>query len=427
MMKKALFILLTTALLSTGLSAADTVSQQKFLDAIKSRELGNLETAIKSLEELLVASPNLGRARIELSVAYYRSKLFNKAREAAQIVFEDPNTPEEVKLTVTLFLAEIDAQEKAYNFAQAQEAQNRSRFSAQVAIGRGHDSNVNAGPSSGTITIGDTVLDFTPGTLPKGDTFTTYNAKLNHSYTIKNLLNIGSKPVKMLWQSSAGIYSKQYDGETAYTFDVVTVSTGAAFLSQTNWRASIPLQFDYIRLGSETTGLYTTLSPSYTLIQNKTEYSITPSFQHRSFKDQSNSGIEGNRFGVSVDAVHQFNNKLMARIGASYHESHLGESFESNDEKSVFTDLFYKAWQDGTVYFNARYIEKDFNSEDPTFLVTRTDDYDAYTLGVTHKFREGKLANWGINAKAVYTNNRSNIASDQYDRELMQVELSYSF
>lgn len=426
-MKKGIVLLLGGLLLSGVANAEELSSQQKFMDALKSRELGNLEAAISTLEDLLVASPNLGRARIELSVAYYRSKLFDKAREAAEVVLNAEDTPDEVKLTVTLFLAEIDAQEEAYKISQARAINERHRFRGQVAIGRGHDDNVNAGPSSGTITVGDTTFNFTPGTLPTGDTFTTYNAKLNHSFAFNKFLNIGSKPVKMLWQTSVGAYSKQYDGETAYTFDVVTINTGAAFLSQTNWRASIPLQFDYIRLGSETTGLYTTLAPSYTLVQNKTEYSITPSWQNRSFKSKSNSNIEGDRYGVSADVTHQINTKLMARLGASYHESDLDKNFESNEETSYFGDIYYKAWQDGTIYLNARYIEKNYDAIDPTFLVTRSDDYDAYTLGVSHKFRDGKLTNWGVNAKVTFTNNRSTISSDEYDRELFQAELSYSF
>lgn len=426
-MKKGIALMLGGLLLSGAANADELTNQQKFMDALKSRELGNLEAAISTLEDLLVASPNLGRARIELAVAYYRSKLFDKAREAAEMVLDAGDTPDEVKLTVTLFLAEIDAQEEAQKLSQARAIGERHNFSGQVAIGRGHDDNVNAGPSSGTITIGDTTLDFTPGTLPAGDSFTTYNAKLNHSFAFNKLLNIGSKPVKMLWQTSVGAYTKQYDGETAYSLDVLTVNTGAAFLSQTNWRASIPLQFDYIRLGSETTGVYTTLSPSYTLIQNNTEYTITPSWQNRSFKSKSNSNLEGNRYGITADAAHQFNSKLMARIGASYHESHLDKSFESNEETSYFGNVYYKAWQDGTIYLSARYIEEEYNAIDPTFLVTRSDDYDAYTLGVSHKFRDGKLTNWGVNAKVTFTNNRSSITSDEYDREIFQAEVSYSF
>ena len=427
MKKTILSLVLSSLVFSANSFAVDAELEKKFLDAVESREAGDLAKAISELENILAASPNLGRARIELAVAYYRSKLFNEARKAAQTVLNDPNTPEEVRLTVTLFLAEIDAQEIAYQAAQEKAAKERHQFSGLVKLGVGTDDNVNAGPSGGTITIGDTVLNFTPGTLPRDDEFVALTARLNHRYTMPELLNIGSKPVKGLWQSTAGIYTKQYQTDNDYTLDVFTLSTGPAFLSQTNWHASIPLQIDYIRLGSDDLGVYTSLSPTYTLIHNDTEFTINPLWQNREYDQVANEGIEGEYYGVSIDALHKFNDKVTGRLGVSAHEGDFDDSHSSFSETSVFGSVLFNAWENGTVYLDGRLIDKDYDAVHPTYALQRDDEYNSVSLGAVHTFKEGDLAKWSINAKATVTDNSSNIAAFDYDREVYVLEVSRNF
>jgi hypothetical protein len=427
--KKSVAVLLAIVIAHSPavLAEVNPETEQKFLEAIKSRDTGNLAKAIKALEAILATEPNLGRARAELAVAYYRLRYFDKAREAAKVALNDPKIPDEVKLSISLFLAEIDAQQIAYQQSQKRASQERHEYTGVLTVGAGNDDNVNVGPSGGTITINDTTLNFTPDTLPREDNFTIINARVNHTYTMQERLNIGSKPVKGLWRSTAGFYEKRYPTESDYKLRVFTLSTGPAFLSQTNWRASIPLQVDYIRLGGEALGYYTSISPTYTLVSKNTELTFNPLWQDRTYQQTSNEGIEGDYYGLSVDVVHKFTPKLTARAGMARYVGDFMDSHSGFEENALFAGVNYGAWNNGTVYFNARSTNKQYQAVHPIYNAEREDNLERFTLGALHSFKDGVLADWSINLKVTQTNSQSNIVAFDYDREVYQIEFTHGF
>jgi len=410
---------------NTFAAAEDDLINDKFLAALESREAGDLVKAIEQLKALLDIAPNIGRVRLEMAVAYYRLKLFDEAIASAEDVVADPNTPEDVVLTVSLFLAELEASKEAQKAVESVKHQ----FLGNVSLSFGQDTNVNAGPSSGTIIIGGATLTFTPGTLPQQGTYISASAGMSHQYAVSNSLNIGSKPVTLLWNSSVNVSTKVYDELTAFSLDVLTLSTGPAFLSQTNWRANVQMQFDYITLGSEVLGQYTSLTPSYTLILNdaKTELTATGSFLKSQFHRDSNDNIEGDRYGLTLDLAHKFSEKISTSIGLSHHESDLDASFESNKEEAFFADVFFSAWENGTVYMNYRYTEKDYDKINPIFAITREDAKDVWTFGVSHRITTGMIADWSLNAKVTKTDNDSNITPFEYEREEISLTASKRF
>ncbi|MBU3990575.1 MAG: tetratricopeptide repeat protein, partial [Gammaproteobacteria bacterium] len=99
------------ALLAVGLSPAvaqETVDVEKlFKEGIFQREQGNVFTSIEALETVLSNQPSLHRARLELAVAYFRAMNYEQAQQQAQRVLDDPKTPENVRLAVLAFMAQI--------------------------------------------------------------------------------------------------------------------------------------------------------------------------------------------------------------------------------------------------------------------------------------------------------------------------------
>ena len=101
--------------------------QDDFDQAMQAVDQNKLRTARERLTSLLTTNPSLSRARLELARVYYLSEDYPKAREEAQRVADDPNTPPAVRATVLAFLAQIDADQKTKHRAASVDAFNLCR------------------------------------------------------------------------------------------------------------------------------------------------------------------------------------------------------------------------------------------------------------------------------------------------------------
>ena len=398
---------------------APTLNEQ-FLNAIQLRDGGDLFQAINILERLLSTSPRLNRARLELAVAYYRAALFEDAQKAAETVLNAPDTPEQVKDTIQLFLTEVAASKKA---AQ----QNRHSTSGILAAGLGHDDNVNVGPNSSFIDIGGVQLELSPDAAPQSDLFGIMSAQLNHTYRMPGSFSFGGEPVQGLWQSLFSLYRKQYETENDFHVDVISIGTGPAFLSQSNWWAKLDLQADYIRLGDDTLGIYTTVSPSYSFIKNNNEITLKASWLHREFSGNSNEGMDGNRFGLGVELMHPINNRWATQLSADIYNQDARDESESYDSYELAAGLYWQGWEDGTLYTKATHARSDYSGDEILFARSRDEHENSIELGVNHDFRAGEWTNWGLNAQIVYTENHSNIDLYDYDRTVLLIQATRQF
>ncbi|MFY9477482.1 MAG: hypothetical protein WAQ08_07440 [Aquabacterium sp.] len=138
-----------------ALAQSTSPADEQYRQALYQRETGEPYTAIETLESLLSANPTLNRARMELAVAYYRTLNFARAKAESQRVLDDPQTPENVKLSVLSFLKQLELEEKAA-------FEKPHKFEPNVALGLLYDSNVNAGPDNALIGPG---LLLTPRSL----------------------------------------------------------------------------------------------------------------------------------------------------------------------------------------------------------------------------------------------------------------------
>ncbi|MDI1298603.1 tetratricopeptide repeat protein [Methylotenera sp.] len=147
-------------------ASSDAAVEQQFAKGMSLREAGDYEAAIAAFQGVLSSEPALGRARAELAVSYLRALNFAAARSEAEKVLADPNTPDVVKLNMQYFLDEMDKQSKPHV------------FTPYVTFGLGHDTNINAGPSTSIVNLGGGQI----GTLGSGA------SPLSRNY---NMLNLG--------------------------------------------------------------------------------------------------------------------------------------------------------------------------------------------------------------------------------------------
>jgi len=411
--------LITLACFPVAQAKPPTPNEQ-FLNAIELRDTGNLYQAIDILEHLLNTSPRLNRARLELAVAYYRAAFFDDALKAAETVLNAPDTPNQVKDTIQLFLAEVAASKQA-------DAQNRHSISGIMTAGLGHDDNVNVGPNSRSLDASNIQFEVPSDSTPQSDLFGVMSAQINHTYRMPASINLGGKPVQGLWQSVFSLYRKQYETENDFHIDVISIGTGPALLSQSNWWAKLDLQADYIRLGDDTLGIYTTVSPSYTFLQNKNEITLKASWLHRAFSDDSNDGMDGNRIGLSAELMHPIDKKWATQLNASIYNQDSRDEAESYDAYELAAGLYWQGWNDGTLYTKASHTKSDYSGDAVLFGRARDEHENSIELGISHDFREGEWENWGLNTQITYTENHSNIDLYDYDRTIVLIQAIRKF
>ena len=148
-------------------------------------------------------------------------------------VFDDPDTPEKIKLTITAYLAQLGSDEKSIA--------KRTSSSVFVSTGLFNDSNVNLGPSPETSSV-LTTEDSGSGAVAM--------AAFSHTSRATGPLIIRAKPVDFSWNSQATVYGKMHTGDANnFNLHVLGLSTGPAMISDKNWRAAFNLKFDKIYFG----------------------------------------------------------------------------------------------------------------------------------------------------------------------------------
>jgi len=394
--------------------------EEAYQKALDMRSGGDLFGAIDSLNNILNSRPTSHRARLELAVSYYRAARYEDARQHAERVLADSSTPANVRETIDLFLDQVTAIKTA-------DDQARHRFSGSVGFGAGYDDNVNVGPSQDTFDINGSEFRILDGGQVQSDAYASINLRGEHTYRMAGSVGIGERPVQMLWQSNASMYRKEYQDEHPYTTDVVSVSTGPAWISRTNWRAAINLQADYIRLGDNALALYSSLNPSYTLISGDNEYNFRGQWLYREFMTENNEDREGDRFGLGFDFLHRFNSTLSFQAGIGGYNQDARVDNQSFDTLEGYASLYWLGWSNGAVYGQVNYEETDYDGEEILFNTGRREREQRYVLGMTHNFNDGAMNGWGIGARLAFTDTHANIDIYEYDRTEFTMDLTRRF
>ena len=145
--RKLVFYIAAICFVAAGSAMAEEADlvQQQFDEAMNNRESGKVYDAIKIFENILATNPYLNRARLELAVAYHEASLYEKAIEQFQIVLDDPETPESVRLAILAYIGQL--------YSDELEPEGSHKFSQYVKAGLIYNSNINVVPGVGNIIV----------------------------------------------------------------------------------------------------------------------------------------------------------------------------------------------------------------------------------------------------------------------------------
>ncbi len=418
---RALVIAAVLATLATAPAHAQNTAavDDQYRQALYQRETGEPYTAIETLESLLSANPTLNRARMELAVAYYRTLNFARAKAESQRVLDDPQTPENVKLSVLSFLKQLELEEKAA-------FEKPHKFEPNVALGLLYDSNVNAGPDNALIGPG---LQLTPSSLKTSDWGVVGQAGLTHTWLSPAPLRLGQSTARFGWVNQGSLYYKGYHNEHDYDLGVVTLATGPTLIVGNAWRGNINLQVDHLTFDGDTLGVYTSLSPSVAVrVGINGEITGDVQWVKRDFKRSIDTGRDSNYRSVGLAYGHLFNRgQLAVQAGGRWFDESADADRFSNDGHEYFVGARLRAWNGGDLFARAAWRRARYDGVEPLFGVARRETERRVELGASHTFQAGWLEKWQLSGTVTNVHNEANLSLYGYDRDTVQITLGRGF
>jgi len=394
-----------------------------FEEGMAALEEDRLATAIEKFRNILVIDPSLDRARLELALAYHRTLRYEEAERLAQQVLDDPLTPPDVRVTVLAFLAQVKRDSEIYG--------QKNQFTPFVMGGFMRDSNVNVGPTTADIRIGDVNQTLTQQSLKQADNAYVLNTGIDHLYQSGKRVQLGERTGMLLWQSGASVYSRQYNKASDYDMVVASLNTGPAILMLRHWRASLQLQTDYMTLGDKALGWFHSVKPSMTWQQTDSEFTWDANYTRRFYHQDIDKEREGDYLTTGLSSGRYFDNRrVVVSAGAR-----VIKLFADDDEfgykgfqvnAGVSTDTY----RNGSAYARAQYGYYDYDGKDSIAQKAREEDEYIATLGLSHEYNEpgDLLKGWVANLFWERTENDSNIGQlYSYKRYQGMVSLSRNF
>lgn len=388
-------------------AASDAAIDQQFAEGMSLRDAGDYEAAIKAFQGILSSEPSLGRARAELAVAYLRALNFAGAREEAEKVLADPNTPEVVKLNLQYFLDELEKQSKPHV------------FTPYITFGLGHDTNINAGPSSSTINLGNGQIgQLASSASPLAKNFNMLNVGLSHRYLSPRPINVFGRSAAYIWQSNVSYYRNDYFNSGDFDLDVLSLSTGPLAVVAERWRIGLDLTYDYVELGhSKLVDIYGAAPTVTWNFSKNTDLTLGAKFQKREFNDTVAAGRDSDYQSVNLDLGRAFfNSKLTLQAGAGLFNESADISRFSNDGYQLSAGANWHIAPNDSLYIKDVYKTSQFDGKEVLVNKARDERENRATLGFNHKFVEKYVKDWAMDASLTYIENDSNVSIYEYRR-----------
>lgn len=393
-----------------------------FKEGLYQREQGHLYSAIEAFQTVLSLRPELDRVRLELAVAYYKMLDYEAAREQAEAVLSKPDIPDNVRLSVLAFLAQLKKDQEALLKGKVWER--------SLSVGLMHDSNVNAGPASNVVQGGIPLL--APTDLARSDTAAVLSAGISHSYQPPTPMRVGDSVAQFLWQSRANFYAKENFSEHASNLEVVTLSTGPAWFVLDKWRANVNVSLDHYQYGSAPLARYASIFPSVTWQMDKGEFTWDVLVQKREFARSGDIGKDSNYTATGAYIGHVYHDgKVAAQAGIRLFREAADRNYYSNDGTEFFVGASAVTWENGSMY--GRYSQRDTKMDAlnpdlvPSLTENQKDTLKTYELGFHHDFKDEVLKDWRITGSYTAYRNSSNVSYYNYNRNMTGVSLSRNF
>jgi len=401
-------------------SMTDERAQKIFELAMQERDSGKVYDAIEKFEYILSRRPSLNRARLELAVSYHRANQYDKALGEFQIVLDDPETPEKVRLAILAYIGQLTSDEV--------KPKSEHSFSYYTRVGVLYNSNINFAPLRGTDIIPAGQNDGSPGL----DTF----LSASHRYKDNQPFNTGGAATKFEWQSQISWTGNNYTRNNDFSLNVISASTGPAFISTGRWNGAINIQIDQTYFGPSTLGTFISVNPLVTFdMGNYQGILLELSYTDNNFVRPEDEGRDGSSIlaGAAYSTLLGKANDGL-EIGFRLTDQTADDDQFGYESAEVYFGGFVTFAETSNVYLNLNFEQFMYDAADTLACGSvgcvgeiRDEIEGRYVLGYNYNFNDGFLHGWTLDAHISYTRNNSNIDFYNYERKIIAINLARYF
>lgn len=402
----------------------DSRAQEIFDMAMEERDTGRIFDAIEKFEYILSRRPSLNRARLELAVSYHRANRYEDALREFQTVLDDPETPEKVRLAILAYIAQLTSDEAR--------PQSEHEFSYYTRAGVIYNSNINLAPLRGSIDY--QIPDGEDKASPGLDTFFSASHRYRDKkpfdgYRDKKPFDVAGAATRFEWQSQVSWTGNNYTRNRDFSLNILSASTGPAFISTGRWRGAINVQVDQTFFGNWTLGTFVSLNPLLTFeLGNYRSLTLETSYMDNNFSRDEDRGRDGNSAlagAAYTTLLGGIDNGLELGFRLKDHSADDNQySYRSNE---LYIGGFVGVATSSNLYMNINVETFSFDGPDTVSGKVRDEREGRYVLGYNYDFSEGLLAGWTLNTHISYTRNNSNVDVFSYERKLFAINLARYF
>jgi tetratricopeptide (TPR) repeat protein len=373
-----------------------------------SSEAGDLESAISTLERMLVFAPDVPRLQLELGVLYFRLGSYQLAQSYLTEALAAPNVPAAVKARVDPYLKAI------------RERTRVDRFSGTVSFGTRYQTNANGGAAADIVYIGGIPLILNNAAKADPDVNAYASATFHYSHDLPSqgdrfdadLLTYGS------------LYSDHHEIDTALaelTFGPV-LALDRFGLAHTDFGVygildGVSLEGDPYQLGG---GVGISLATAFT---PDTRGEMRVEYRHEDYYDSGLRPTASDRTGDDVlflaSLRHQFTNRLAVSGSFQAERDNARRAYQSNWLVGATLGLTYlmnppvgdqsRPWI-ASLAFGA--LQRRYDQPDLVLMDYRRRDVETFVQGaLTVPLSDS----WAVQAVLGYRNVHSNFSLYTYD------------
>jgi tetratricopeptide (TPR) repeat protein len=377
-----------------------------YLLGIAAIDAGAPERGVFALERVLALQPNNHVARAEIARAYLALGERDAARREFQTVREQ-QIPADAKASIDRFLAAITAADT-------------TRIDGFMELGTGYDSNVNAATGSSQVAVpalGGLIATLDPAATKRGDGFGAIAGGINVTHKMTDVWSVVG--------SAAGA-ARLHAEETRFDQITLDASVGARWARGKNaitvGGQLQSFELDYARF-RETTGAVAQWQHSY---DERRQASLFGQYSQLRYPAQSIRDADREVIGVAYGKAF-----TVTYTPVVFTSVYLGRERElASGVPHLGHDLWgmrvggqLRLGSGWALLGSAAYEQRRYGGPEPLFLETRKDRQTDLSAGVSYLLRANTL----LLGQLAYTDNRSTIAINKFDRTVASVSLRFNF
>jgi hypothetical protein len=378
-----------------------------FLFALAALEAGQNTRAIFALERVLAQDPKNVRARAEIGRAYLAVGEVSSARAELNTV-KELGVPAEVGRSIDNILSAVNRIE----------AESKTTVRGYVEGVFGYDTNVNASPARSEIAIplfGNLPLTLSADSRAKADWFSSIGGGVNLRM-----------PLSKEWSIVGGLSGSQRLNMHHERADLLNVdgnvgvvnNQGKNVYSLTLQASTLAVENDRYRDAVGLTGQW-----QHNLDARN---QVSAFIQYADLKYTTQSVRDAERWVGGVGYAHALRDGTIGFASAYL----LKEDVRNRAFSNLALDGYglriggQTALAEGTILFaSLAYETRRHDAQDGAFLVTRDDDQSTLSLGISHVLKR----NLRITGQYQRVDQRSTIAFNEYDRDIVSLTLRHDF